>query len=244
MELEREQSRVQAQAFSDLRHQIRSPILQAYRYVKQIPAIYRNDDRLLRSLNAIQGLTKRALSVAECVGFYAELARGNPPNAKLGAWPLATMRQELVEAAMDFQLLHTDKLLSFDVDRTVFDAYPTAKIQADVNLFLQCVYNLLENAGKYSFRNTVVRISGAIVQKQFILTVANTGIPLSADEAERCSERGWRSPSVKTRMKDSGHGIGLWIVAAIMKTHAGSFSAKATNILGLTEFNLSVPLEK
>lgn len=236
---------VQAQAFADLRHQIRSPLVSVLRFVMQILPANEANDRLRRRLNAIRGLTSQSLSVANCVGLYADLAYGSPPNLKLNPLSVSQLRQKLIEAAMDHEVIYAEsKGLSFVVDRESLDALAGYTLNLDLALYLQCVNNLLENAGKYSFAKTPVHITASIVGRRFVLSVINKGIELSKDDAIHCVERNWRSEYVKTKIRDTGHGIGLWIVNEVMKAHRGTFEPVPTTTSLWTEFRLIVPLEK
>lgn len=237
------QRKQQAQAFSDLRHQIRTPILSAYRFVRRL-ATTQLSDELRRTHNAIRGLTAQALGVANCVGLFAELAAGLPITLKAANLPIGQLQKSLVEAAIDHQVIFEDtKRVTFDVDRSSFAAIEQYKIDVDLDLYVQCVNCLLDNAGKYSWKNTKVWISGGISKNKglFSLTVKNRGIPLTGEDAERCAERSWRSDYVKNKLRDTGHGIGLWIVNEIMKSHkGGAFDPRPTTD-GTTEFRLVLP---
>ncbi len=237
--------RIQTQAFADLRHQIRSPILSAYRYVIKILPSHPADERLQRTLNAVRGLTSKSLSVANCVGLYADLAAGDPPKLETRRVSVSQLRQKLIEAAMDHQLIFLDsKGVRFDVLKNTFDVIENINVQVDLNLYLQCVNNLLENAGKYSHRGRPVQISCSATSKRFQLSVRNIGIKLTKEDAVCCVGRNWRSEYVRDFIRDTGHGIGLWIVNEVMKSHYGSLEPVPTNNEGWTEFRMFVPVEK
>jgi signal transduction histidine kinase len=244
MESVEEKSLQQSQAFSDLRHQIRSPILSAYRFVIQLLGADPADEFSRRRLNAIRGLTAKSLNVANCVGLYADLAGGRRPDLQLRPVEVVQLCKRLIEAAIDNEIVFGErKKVRFRVDRESLES--RSSILVDEDLFMQCVHNLLENAGKYCWFDTVIWIKGDTSKKKmFSLSVKNIGIPLTTEEAEICVLRGWRSDYVKKQIRDTGHGIGLWIVDEVMKSHNGKLVIIPTNDRNETEFQLHVPFQK
>ena len=103
--------------------------------------------------------------------------------------------------------------------------------------------NVLDNAFKYSSRNTKVRISGELSGTgRFYILVSNHGTRLHATEVQRCTERGWRSELAKLTTGE-GAGIGLWIVNNIMTAHKGDLEISPT-VGGRTEVKLIFPRSK
>lgn len=100
-------------------------------------------------------------------------------------------------------------------------------IEADPNLFLRAVNNLLSNAFKYSKENTVVEFN---ISKEIfnntpyaVLSVSNIpNDPISKDDLENFFERLYKKDS--SRQKE-GSGLGLSIVKNIVKLHGGFVKA-------------------
>ena len=94
----------------------------------------------------------------------------------------------------------------------------------DPALFQIALYNLLQNALKYSERGSVIivegdsaRIDGEVWHQ---IHVKNTGIGITAEEASHIFDRHWRSPRARRR-SDTGLGIGLATARGIVQRHGG-----------------------
>jgi signal transduction histidine kinase len=117
-------------------------------------------------------------------------------------------------------------------------------VEADWALLEQCVNNLVDNAAKYSFPNTVVNVSGGVQSNgsEFFISVASEGIEVKPDEVKRLKERGYRTDRAIS-VTGEGSGIGLWIVDAIMTAHGGRLAINALPS-GLIDFRLVFPIVK
>jgi signal transduction histidine kinase len=128
--------------------------------------------------------------------------------------------------------------VGFHVDRHSFELLPSLKFEIDHELVEQAIMNLLDNAAKYSFRDTTVNIYAAVTRAGGLrITVSNTGLPIKRDDVPLCVQRGWRSPEARKAIGE-GSGIGLWIVDNIMRVHGGQLVVTPTTAEGLTEISL------
>jgi signal transduction histidine kinase len=117
-------------------------------------------------------------------------------------------------------------------------------VEADWALLEQCINNIVDNAAKYSFDQTVVSVSGGIQAKggEFYISVANEGFEVKPDEVPKLKQRGYRSDNAVWATGE-GSGIGLWIVDEIMLAHGGMLSIAPTQN-GVTEVRLAFPIVK
>jgi signal transduction histidine kinase len=108
---------------------------------------------------------------------------------------------------------------------------------ADLRLILD---NLLGNAIKYSTSGSIIlKVSGK-PESGWTIHVQDNGIGFEPDEAEHIFERFYRSPQVRGQYQ--GHGLGLAIVAAIIKQYGGSMSAESKGIGTGARFTLALPV--
>ena len=77
------------------------------------------------------------------------------------------------------------------------------------------VSNLIDNAIRYSYENTAIKITLDEVHKEYILTVIDQGPGIPEDLRERVFERFYRIIG----NQQSGTGLGLNIVSQIVKLH-------------------------
>jgi signal transduction histidine kinase len=240
----------QTQTFEDLKHQLYGPITQAH---ARIQAFLRNDfpnielalkdnaiaESLAVRLLAIRGLCAKAKRVVSSVGLFSQLSLGNVVSTNPKPLQPEALVKMIIEDSRDINLMtDPDRHIRFHVDRQSFDVMRSSKFEVDHELIEQAIMNLLDNAAKYSFRNTTVYIHAGITRiGRFRITVSNRGLPISSRDMPRCVERGWRSKEAKLAIGE-GSGIGLWIVDKIMKAHAGELVITPTSTRGLTEISL------
>jgi two-component system sensor histidine kinase BaeS len=128
-----------------------------------------------------------------------------------------------------------------DIDSFYRNAPST--LSADSQLLLQALNNVVDNAGKYSYRNSTITVFGArLRQGGFFIGVTNKGIPISPHEVHLVKQRNWRGEAAKSFVGE-GTGLGLWIVDHIMRAHGGELQVLPTRSGdGITEVRLAFPL--
>jgi len=150
----------------------------------------------------------------------------------------------LTQIASDYQMLSSERGIEIHVDVESFSALRTKPIQADAELLVVAVSNLVDNAIKYSYARTSVEIVGGLESDdRFSLSVTNRGVPLKAEEAEMWTRRGWRSEAARA-VTGEGSGIGLWITREIMHALHGELTIDPTDATGRTRAVLLLGLAK
>ncbi len=106
-----------------------------------------------------------------------------------------------------------------------------------------CLYNVLENAVKYSFNESTVIFEAAIdsLFENIIFTVSNTGVPIEPEQRELVFISGWRSPNVQNLA--IGRGLGCSTVRNLLrKYYKGNVSL--TQLANPTIFEIKIPLNR
>jgi two-component system phosphate regulon sensor histidine kinase PhoR len=93
-------------------------------------------------------------------------------------------------------------------------------IEADRALLQQALYNLVENAIKYTSERKDVWVRINTKQDRMVLEVEDTGIGISPVDQPRLFERFYRSANREAK-KERGTGLGLAIVKSIAERHNG-----------------------
>jgi two-component system sensor histidine kinase BaeS len=101
----------------------------------------------------------------------------------------------------------------------------------------QVITNLLGNAAKFTPAGGRVTVSTGTDGAQARLTVADTGVGIAPDQLPHIFERFWRGT---TPMRAAGSGIGLAIVAELVRGHDGEIEVSSTPGEG-TVFVISLP---
>ena len=109
----------------------------------------------------------------------------------------------------------------------------SALMMGDVSLLGSIVYNLCDNAIKYSHAWGKVKVSVLRVDDKVSLTVADNGIGIAKEDQDRIFERFYRVD--KARSKEAGGtGLGLSIVKHAVKYHKGEISLQSQPQKGTT----------
>ena len=106
------------------------------------------------------------------------------------------------------------------------------------DLIFHLIYNLLENALKYSLENSTVQVTINWSAQQVDLILTNIGEPIHKEDLGRIFERFHRSDRVST--KTSGYGLGLAICQKIAKLHHAEITVQAEG--QLSQFQVRFPL--
>ena len=102
---------------------------------------------------------------------------------------------------------------------------PMISFNGDDSSLRRMVSILLDNALKYSPRDSEIRLSLSKQNKNIVLTVHNkTDFPVDQKDLSRVFERFYRTDPSRNS-STGGHGIGLSIAQAVTQTHGGRISA-------------------
>jgi signal transduction histidine kinase len=110
-------------------------------------------------------------------------------------------------------------------------------IAADLNRVRQVVANLLDNAIKYSRPGGRVVISVRLAGNQAVISFRDTGIGIPAEELPNIWDRLYRGDKSRSQ---PGLGLGLSVVKAIVRAHAGNVEVHSEVGVG-SDFTVRVP---
>lgn len=108
--------------------------------------------------------------------------------------------------------------LEKDIEENVF-------APVDVGLMTRLVQNLVENAYKYTPDGGTIRVSLHRDGENAVLTVADNGIGIEADDLAHIWDRFWQADP--SRGTYSGSGLGLSIVKQIAEVHGGTIAVES-----------------
>ena len=126
--------------------------------------------------------------------------------------------------------------------KVVVDLPPDAPvIRADGTRLQEVLYNLLDNALKYSRENGEIRLQAAGRGSEIVLSVSDNGIGIGKDDLPRIFERFYRADKARGR-ELGGTGLGLSIVKHIAQLHGGRVEAESELGRGTT-IRVLLPLD-
>ena len=147
---------------------------------------------------------------------------------------LAALARECVELART--RFHLDESALYYVEST-----PQAMVLGDADELKAAVWNLIDNAVKYSPGQPHIRVELAPAENQrFAVRVTDNGVGISPAELKRIFKRFYRIPaSVAVRTK--GSGLGLFIVRSVARKHGGRAFAESAGQGHGSTFTLLLP---
>ncbi len=98
---------------------------------------------------------------------------------------------------------------------------PDFTITADRMHITSVIYNLLDNALKYSKSSPSIQIEMASISNEVQLSVSDNGIGISAEYADKIFDKFFRVPS-GNHHNIKGYGLGLCYVAEVVRKHQGA----------------------
>ncbi len=126
------------------------------------------------------------------------------------------------------------------VDVVLDEPSPPVAVLGDRRQLTSAVYNLLENAVKFSYEGGVVECRGALDLDDVVVEVRDKGVGIPARDLERVFERFYRVDHGRSR-STGGTGLGLAIVRHVAQNHHGTVSVESREGEGAT-FTLRLPL--
>lgn len=149
----------------------------------------------------------------------------------------------------DFDINHTIKMVVQSFEGTCkkkkisFELILTGKtciVSADMSKIQQVIYNLIDNAIKFSHPDSSITIETTEKNEKVFISVKDTGIGIPKDSIKKIWERFYKTDL--SRGKDKrGTGLGLAIVKEIISSHNENINVISTEGVG-TEFIFTLPM--
>ena len=113
-------------------------------------------------------------------------------------------------------------------------------IRADEDRFIQIMYNLVDNAIKFSYENSIVKIRVRKKENMVEITVKDTGIGIKAEDHNKIFKPFSQVDSFSSK-KSKGTGLGLSLVKQIVNLHGGDVWFRSSPEEGST-FAFTIPI--
>ena len=212
-------------------HELKTPLTSVKSYIQL--ALNKAKERADKfAVNVLTRADLQTSKMTTMIHDYLNVARleQGKMTLSLTAFSLNDLMEEVISDAL---ILAPDHLLDYS-------GCPDVELYADRDKICQVMMNLLNNASKYSSTGTTIKINCSLEQGQVIFSVTDQGVGISPTDQVHLFERFYRV-SNKNTMEVSGFGIGLYLVAEIIKLHGSSI--KLVSEIGEgTTFSFSLPM--
>lgn len=184
---------------------------------------------------SLELLREKLQGVEDAAPLLRSLERGTLRLTRLIDNLLESLRIEAGQDAVRKEPVDLDAVLEDAVEDTaplleqrgqrvdVDLPHPLPELSGDSVRLTQVFVNLLANANKFSPEGSSITIRGERRPGEVVVTVADEGPGLPPGETEHLFDRFIRSSSDEP--KESGLGLGLWIVRSIVARHGGRVEA-------------------
>lgn len=115
-------------------------------------------------------------------------------------------------------------------------------VYADYAKIQQVLYNLIDNAIKFSKMNSTIYCSTSVKREKVYVSVKDTGVGIPKNDVKKVFDRFYKSDASRGKDK-KGTGLGLSIVKDIIQGHGENIDVISTEGVG-TEFIFTLPVPK
>jgi len=235
MQQQRRLAELKNEFISNITHELKTPIatvgvaIEALKNFNALQDPQRTREYLDISSNELQRLSLLVDKVLKLSMFEKKEI-----ELRLETLDLTTLAEE-VEASMRLQLekQHAQLTLTHSGDTT---------IQGDRLHLLSVIFNLVDNALKYSTGAPSIQIELTGTEKDVQLSVKDNGIGIASEYQEKIFEKFFRVPTGDTH-NAKGYGLGLSYAAHVVKKHGGIISVDSQPGLG-TRFTVIIPRQQ
>ncbi len=225
-----ELDRAKTTFFSNISHEFRTPLTLILDPVAELRGRLGVDDEMRQDLDTVWRNGLRLTKLVNTLLDFSRIEAGRT-QARYEPVDLAAVTAELASV---FRSAVDRAGLEFTIECPAMHDV----VYVDRDMWEKVILNLLSNALKFTFEGSIsVRVrregEGAVV------TVADTGIGVAAQEIPRLFERFHRIESAHARSNE-GSGIGLALVQELVNLHGGTISAQSVEGEGTT-FTIRLP---
>jgi two-component system, OmpR family, sensor kinase len=218
----------QRQFTSDAAHELRTPVSVILTQAQSTLARERNPAEYRETIEACQRAAQR---MRRLITSLLELARFDAGQEKLNRqrFDLAQTARECVELVGP---------IAAERGVTMHGELPARECVGDAERLGQVVTNLLTNAIQHNPPGTAVRVTLAAQGNLAVLTVADNGAGIAAEDLPRVFERFYQADPSRT---GGGAGLGLAISKAVVEAHGGTLEVASRKGEGTT-FVIRLPV--
>lgn len=211
-------SEIQKDFISNMTHEFKTPIstIAVASEVLQQPEIIDEPERLLNYATIISKENKRLKGQVERVLQLASLENESLQLKK----SIISVHQIIREVSNQFSAIIDSSSIKLDLIAA------NDLILADEHHFTNVIYNLIDNAIKYSPNNVDIRLHTSTENNELVISIGDRGIGLTPEQSKHIFDKFYRV-STGNIHDVKGFGIGLSYVKLIVNELGGSINVKS-----------------
>ena len=146
------------------------------------------------------------------------------------------MEQNNLSDIIEGSILTFESLFYENNIKLKYEIEPDVKMMCNENLIVELMSILIDNAIKHCKEKGKVLVNLSKKNKQIVLEVKNTGLPIKKEDEEKIFERFYKVDSSRNR-NSNNYGLGLAIAKNIVEKHNGEIKASSSD--GYTTFKVT-----
>ena len=213
-------SEVKADFINNMTHELRTPISTIGLSAEALsnPNVLQNEGRLLSYVSIIKNENERLRNQVDRV---LQIATLDPKNVNFKHEQLS-VHEIIAKAAQTFQVRMDERggQLSLHLDAQ------NDTVIGDRLHFTNVIYNLLDNATKYSSNAPVIEVSTTSEGNGLVIRVKDNGVGIGKQHLNNIFEKFYRVPTGNIH-DVRGFGLGLFYVRTIVLAHKGKIKVES-----------------
>lgn len=214
---------------TDVAHELRTPLMAIQSTVEaMVDGVFEADEERLETVNSeVQRLSR----LVDAILKLSRLESRSTP-----------MKKEVVNVGeLIAGIVATHEAFVADSGLTLkYEMEQGVRVLGDADMIRQATANLISNAVRYTPEGGLITVRVKRGDIMASISVQDTGIGLSPDEAKMVFSRFWRADAGRTR-ESGGLGIGLSVVKEIVERHNGWVQVEGRKGEGAC-FTIHIPL--
>ena len=217
---------------ANVSHELKTPMTTISGFVDGILDGTIPEDKQKHYLNIVSTEIKR---LSRLVKVMLSLSRIDSDSMKLN-FRNVDITQMILSVLMTFE----NDINSKNINIIGFENSGSITAELDKDMMYQVIYNLLENAVKFTDNGGYININISENNNNTLeISIKNSGTGISSQDIHYVFDKFYKTD--KSRSIDKkGLGLGLYIVKKIVKLHSGDINVKS-KVGEYTQFNLYIP---
>lgn len=201
---------------ANVSHELKTPMTTIGGFVDGILDGTISSDKQSYYLNIVSAEVKR---LSRLVQSMLALSRIDSRTLKPSKQKF-NLTEVIIETLISFE----QKIVQKNINMYGLDNIAEINIDGDKDMLHQVVYNLFENAVKFTNENGYIKISAKLEPNRTIINIENSCNGINSEEIKHIFERFYKTDKSRSRDKN-GMGLGLYIVKTILQIHGGGIIA-------------------
>ncbi len=217
---------------ANVSHELKTPMTTIGGFIDGIIDGTIDDEKQGYYLNIVHDEIKRLSRMVESM---LNLSKLEANQAEIKKEPF-----DFKEQVLGIVISQEQRIEQKNIEIIGLDTLPDVTVNADKDLIYRVVYNLVDNAIKFTDEGGKIKFETKYDAKNLYFKIENTGKGIPQNELPYVFERFYKADKSRSVNKEST-GLGLYIAKTIIKNHGGKISVTSAENK-FTAFEFTLPL--